>query len=95
MFVCQEGQQQIKGNFQNKSTEFYKSDIYGLNFSNSEKAKKTVNDWINYKTNGKITEILTKDLHQKSQIIFASALYFNAEWSHPFSDFATRRFLFN
>ncbi|XP_043479378.1 leukocyte elastase inhibitor-like isoform X1 [Leptopilina heterotoma] len=89
----QEGQQ-IKGNFQNKSTEFYKSDIYGLNFLNSVKAKKTVNDWINYKTNGKITEILTKDLHPKSQIIFASALYFNAEWSHPFSDFATRRSYF-
>ncbi|XP_051171132.1 leukocyte elastase inhibitor-like [Leptopilina boulardi] len=81
----------MTNNFRDKSRKFYKTDIYALNFTNSQKSKEIVNKWINYKTNGKIPQILTDELNRNAQIIFASALYFNAEWTYPFSDSSTRR----
>lgn len=44
---------------------------------------------MNEKTNGKIKEILPGSANTETRVILVNALYFKAEWQHPFIEGAT------
>lgn len=62
-----------------------KSGVESLNFGQSVAAAKTINDWIETKTNHKIKDMVSADkLNANTKIVLVNAVYFKANWSRPF-----------
>ncbi|MEJ2597327.1 MAG: serpin family protein [Anaerolineales bacterium] len=50
-----------------------------------EQARQAINDWVNAATQGKIEELIGKDiLTDATRLVLANAIYFKGEWSEPF-----------
>jgi serpin B len=65
-------------------TEFHAS-IQSLDFSASQEAANTINQWIAGHTDQKITELFSpSDLESTTRLVLANALYFSAKFLSPF-----------
>lgn len=52
-----------------------------------EKARLTINAWVEEKTEGKIRELLEPgDVHRLTRLVLTNAIYFNAAWHYPFDE---------
>lgn len=72
----------VKSDFQTNLQNYYFAQVQGLNFS-SVYAAKTVNDWVNDKTNGKIDKIV--DSFNPDEVLeLINALYFDGKWHYRF-----------
>lgn len=61
------------------------SDIRETDFaSNPDKTTDEINDWVNDKTNGKISKLFEKAIHPNTIAMLLSSLYFKASWEIPF-----------
>lgn len=59
--------------------------------SQTEQARKTVNDWVSAQTERKIPEILPKgSVDSLTALVLANAVYFKADWLNEFDDANTR-----
>jgi len=76
----------FKKDFLNILKTQYKSELKELNFSKDpEKARKTVNKWVEKKTNDKIKELLQPGtVNPLTRLILTNAIYFKANWSDQF-----------
>ncbi|XP_046734166.1 serine protease inhibitor 28Dc [Diprion similis] len=82
----------IRKEFQAVARDVYKSEVINLDFEkNGRRAQERVNSWVNEKTRGKISEILREPPPPETNVIIASALYFNGEWNQFFIDGETKR----
>ncbi|MBR0204828.1 MAG: serpin family protein [Synergistaceae bacterium] len=71
-------------------SELYRSPAAELDFKNDpESSRKTVNDWVSSKTNGRINNLLAKVLPD-TQMILTNAVYFNANWLNEFDEARTQ-----
>jgi len=53
--------------------------------------RRAINDWVSHETEGKIKHILDPGaITPDTQLVLANAVYFKADWLHPFSTAATR-----
>lgn len=52
-----------------------------------------INNWVRQRTMEKISSILSHAPDQRTNVILASALYFNGEWNQHFIDTATKRYV--
>ncbi len=53
--------------------------------SASEPSRKTINEWVSYKTEKKIDQLLpTGAVSSATKLVLVNAVYFNASWSEPF-----------
>ena len=69
---------------------FYNTEMTNLNFAESEKARKTINDWVAEKTKDKIKDLIPKGiLDALTKLVLTNAVYFKAEWSEQFKKNAT------
>ncbi len=76
--------QTISNSYEAKTTE--------IDFKNSENARNTINSWIKEKTQTKITEIIPKGmLNEKTKLVLANAVYFQANWAMEFSPEKTKK----
>lgn len=65
-------------------TEFHAS-IQSLDFSASQEAANTINQWIANHTDQKITELFSpNDLQNTTRLVLANSLYFSAKFLSPF-----------
>jgi len=55
----------------------------------------TINNWVNLKTNGKISEIVKHPLPPKTAMILLNAVYFKGSWTFPFDTARTRTLPFH
>ena len=62
-----------------------------LDFRDANSAP-TINNWVADNTNDKITEIVTPDILNNSEVILINALYFNDVWQTPFTNVTTDTF---
>ncbi|XP_015585525.1 leukocyte elastase inhibitor isoform X2 [Cephus cinctus] len=82
----------IRPEFRAISQRVYKSEVINLDFRNQGgEAEQAINSWVNQRTRGKIMNILNDVPRPETNVIIASALYFNGEWNQYFIDGATRR----
>ncbi|XP_011143492.1 alpha-2-antiplasmin isoform X2 [Harpegnathos saltator] len=82
----------IRPQFQAISQNAYKSEVINLDFRNrGEEAVKTINNWVKQRTMEKISGIISQAPDPQTNVILASALYFNGEWNQHFINSATRR----
>lgn len=75
----------------NYSVEFNKSDF----LNDSEGARRSVNEWAEAKTKGKIKELLNPgSINNKTRFILVNAIYFKGKWSVPFPKDSTKEATF-
>ncbi|XP_047108895.1 serpin B3-like [Schistocerca piceifrons] len=74
----------IKEEFNNSAIRF-KAGTEEVDFSQEEQARKTINDWMEYKTNQKIKNIIPSGvLNDLTKMVLVNAIYLNADWLQQF-----------
>lgn len=75
----------IRWNYRNLAkTKFY-SIVKNINFADSEKAAKTINNWMRHKTEDRIRKIIpVKALNENTKMIMVNGVYFDGQWAIPF-----------
>jgi len=72
----------------------YQAGIRNVNFSDDnalELSRKEINEWVQKKTNGKISDLLKPaDLGSSVRLVLINAIYFYGEWEVPFERSNTR-----
>ncbi|KAK2578669.1 hypothetical protein KPH14_012158 [Odynerus spinipes] len=82
----------IRPEFKTITENVYQSEVRNLDFQHKGKeAQDKINTWVKEKTNGKISVLLNDIPSPFTNVIIASALYFNAEWDRHFLTGATAR----
>lgn len=73
----------VKSDFLNTNKSSYNAEIKALDFGDSGKTLKTINDWVNDKTHKKIDKILDQ-ISPYDMMVLLNAVYFNGEWTYRF-----------
>ncbi len=82
----------VKSNFLSINRTVYDAEVSSLNF-NSPSAVKTVNNWVNEKTHGKIREII-QQLKPPDRMVLLNAIYFYGTWTKAFDENGTTNLTF-
>ncbi len=72
----------FKPDFLDRNKKFYDAEISTLNFEDPTSAN-TINNWVNDKTNGKITKIV-EELDPSMILMLVNAIYFKGKWTLEF-----------
>ena len=68
-----------------KDQNYFHSEVREIDITmNPYGSANIINSWVSEKTSGKITNIMSS-LPPDTQMVVANAVYFNANWAHPFS----------
>ena len=80
----------LRKDYQNTLYLYYRSSAQALDIKDKpQESRKTINDWVSSKTNGKIPNLLA-ELDPATRMIITNAVYFNAEWLEKFPRRATK-----
>ena len=80
----------FKEDFASKGQAFFSAPVRHLDFSKSEVARQTINNWISEKTAQKIPELIPQGvLSPESLGALVNAVYFKASWQYPFDEAST------
>ncbi|XP_050093561.1 antichymotrypsin-2-like isoform X2 [Anopheles aquasalis] len=75
----------VKRSFNDVATNSFQSEVHELNFAQNEAAAKTINDWVERKTNNKIKDlILPNMLDDQTFLMLVNAVHFKGYWINPF-----------
>ncbi|XP_044513850.1 serpin B6-like [Gracilinanus agilis] len=82
--------------FKESCQKFYFSNVEELDFAHTpEAARKHINDWVEEKTEGKISELLANDsIDIMTNLVLVNAIYFNGKWEKPFDKAKTAEKMF-
>ncbi|XP_049799543.1 serpin B8-like [Schistocerca nitens] len=81
---------EIKKEFRQTADRFL-AGVEQLSFGDVEQSRKTINDWIEDKTHGRIKDIIGKDtLDAYTLMVVVNAIYFKGEWHRVFSEDTTK-----
>ena len=71
--------------------KYYGAALRELNFADNQAAAKVINDWVEQKTNQKITNLVPPDaLNEMTRLVLTNAIYFKGQWKSPFEKEMTR-----
>lgn len=71
--------------------ENYGAGLRTMDFTASEDARQTINNWVSDQTEGKIKDLIARGaLDASTRLVLTNAIYFNAAWAMPFSPDLTR-----
>uniref|UniRef100_A0A670HXP3 Serpin domain-containing protein n=1 Tax=Podarcis muralis TaxID=64176 RepID=A0A670HXP3_PODMU len=62
---------------------FYKSEIFAVNFKDNVVAEKQINEFVKANTKGKIREVV-RGLDPNTMMVLVNYIYFKDEWEYPF-----------
>lgn len=63
-----------------------------LNYFDAAKSAAAINNFVEEKTNGKITDLISPDqFDSRTRLILVNAIYFNGNWEHPFKKSHTHK----
>jgi serine protease inhibitor len=78
--------------FQRTLQKNYGAELVQLDFSQPATASRTINNWVNENTNGKIPDLISPQaLGDDAQLVLANAIYFKAKWEAEFRKESTRQ----
>jgi len=76
--------------------DHYGAALEQVDFGNSERAARTINDWIGKQTAGRITDLIAREsINSLVRLILTNAVYFKGRWANPFEIKNTRTELFH
>lgn len=85
----QEGKE-IKAEYAEALKESYNAEAETVNFAENADAAATINGWVEEKTGGKITDLVSADcLDDNTRIVLLNALHFKGNWLNKFDEAAT------
>ena len=79
----------FKPDFLQRNTQFFGAEISTLDFDNSS-ASKTINQWVDTNTNGKIQRIVGDQIDPITVLFLINAIYFKGTWQKEFDPSKTR-----
>jgi serine protease inhibitor len=79
----------VKQEFINLNQTYFDAEIAALDFDKPD-ASKTINDWVDEKTHGKITEIIEPPISPEMVMFLINAIYFKGTWTCEFDEEATQ-----
>jgi len=85
---CREGFP-VKEEFININRTYFDAEVAALDF-NKPDASKTINGWVDEKTHGKITEIVSDPIDPETVMFLINAIYFKGAWTCEFDEEDTR-----
>ena len=72
----------IKDDFIQRNRTYYDAEVQELDYSQPD-AHKTINDWVEGKTAGKIKDLFDR-LEADTRLVLVNTLYFNGQWTEAF-----------
>ncbi|XP_050093563.1 antichymotrypsin-2-like [Anopheles aquasalis] len=85
----------VKRSFNEVATNSFQSEVHELNFAQNEAAAKTINDWVERKTNNKIKDLIAPDmLDDFTRMVLVNAVHFKGSWKYQFDMHNTRSMRF-
>ncbi|XP_053689988.1 serine protease inhibitor 42Dd-like isoform X2 [Sabethes cyaneus] len=89
MYVME--QYSIKPDFHDIAVNSFQSEAESINFADNSKAAKTINEWVEAKTNNKIHDLISPDaLDEFTRMVLVNAIHFKGTWTHQFNPASTR-----
>lgn len=83
LFVNEE--YQLNKNFQEIAVQKFNSGVESMDFSNASESTQLINDFVEKKTEGKITDLIKPEsLDENSRIVLVNAIYMKAKWQFAF-----------
>lgn len=78
---------QLKASYEASIKQDYNSEAESINFALSDAAAQLINGWVNAKTEGKITELVTADsFNENTRLVLLNALHFKGSWANKFDE---------
>ncbi len=84
----------LKPGFVATNSRFFRAELAPVDFKKPESAK-TINDWADESTHGKIKEIVRWPFDPLTRLILANAIYFKGKWDRPFEKKETKPHFFH
>ncbi len=84
----------LKPGFVATNSRFFRAELAPVDFKKPESAK-TINDWADDSTHGKIKEVVRWPFDPLTRLILANAIYFKGKWDRPFDKGATKSHAFH
>jgi len=83
----------FRSEYLQSTRESYGAELAQVDFrGDAEGVRKTINEWVEGKTGGKITDLLAPGtLHSLTRLVLTNAIYFKGDWDNQFKKEATRR----
>ncbi|WP_438434815.1 serpin family protein [Gorillibacterium sp. sgz500922] len=72
----------------------YRAKVSELDFA-SPQTPKTINDWVNQQTDGRIPSLIDQPLPKQDRMVLLNAISFDAKWSLPFDPEMTSQDIFH
>jgi serine protease inhibitor len=85
----------FKEAFFERCNEYFDARVSGLDFSQNEAAKDTMNNWVDENTNGKIEEIVDYVNPLEDVMFLINAIYFKGNWTYRFNGEDTKDGVFH
>uniref|UniRef100_A0A182QSD5 Serpin domain-containing protein n=1 Tax=Anopheles farauti TaxID=69004 RepID=A0A182QSD5_9DIPT len=85
----------IDGNYQELLEQTYRSSFDRVALNETKATVDQINRWCEKVTRGRITELVTEDLLQDTQLILANVLFLKASWKNSFPDDKTHNRTFH
>ncbi len=79
----------VKNSFTEVMNIYYGARVEGLDFSDPN-ANKTINNWVDEETNGKIRELVDR-IPDHAMMYLINAVYFKADWTYEFDESLTEK----
>lgn len=80
----------FKQDFFGRCNEYFDARVSGLDFTQNEKAKDTINGWVDKNTNGKIEDIVDYVDPVYDVMFLINAIYFKGNWTYQFNEEDTK-----
>lgn len=76
--------------------KYFKSKVELLDFANTAVAAKTINQWVEQKTNDRIKDLISPEMLDPSdtRVVLVNAIYFKGKWTYPFDPRFTQKMPF-
>lgn len=76
--------------------KLFRTTVKQVDFSEVERARFIINDWVERHTKGMISDLLAKGaVNELTRLVLVNALYFNGQWKTPFLEASTHQRLFH
>ena len=79
----------FKQDFFERCRDYFDARVSGLDFSQTEAVKDTINNWVEENTNGRIKDILDY-VRPLAVMYLVNAIYFNGNWTYRFNEEDTK-----
>lgn len=90
--IFQQDKFNLLDTYTNNLKKHFRSCSQSVNFVESEKSAKIINDWVEEETNKKIKNLISPDiLDDLTRLVLINAIYFKAKWSHQFKKENTQK----